>query len=187
MTRDEAKNNYKKYRQGYETAECNRKKALYLADQSVMEKKRAEAELTSSKTSKKNLENRLEDIKHIISVFDGMITSSINNANRSAKNAEEKYKAAIKCTSVSSASIEVAFRTRSISEDADSSFAYRGCNTEKVRLEKAIEEIRIRINKLDSDINLFQNDIKKYTNNANTYAEQMQYFRTHANSCIPFM
>lgn len=136
------------------------------ADVCIAQKTQAENKLYASKLEKKNLEARLEEVKRIIKMFDGDVTTRITKANRSAQSAGEKYSGAIQCTFITSASIETVFHTKTVFEDDYLMSAYQSCTSEKNRLENAIESLRQQMNSLNNIISSLNSSIHSYTNTA---------------------
>lgn len=180
-TKEEAAYYYRRYSQYYYDARSSRNAAVSRAESCKADKAAAENSLSSCKSQKKNLEARLEDVKEIISLLENSVASRISKANRAAGTAGEKYCRAIKCSSVSSASIESAYRTKTVTEDDDSADTYQSCKNEKARLEASIEELRNQIQALDRKISSLSSSIRSYTNAANNYAGDMRNYQNKAN------
>ena len=125
----------------------------------------AKSELSSRK---KNLEARLEDVKQILSLLDGSVTSHISDANRSAVSAGEKYVEAIICSTITSSSIQEAYKTHSVQSESNSCDTYDRCKAEKRRLEEAIIQIQEKIREVDAKIAALESGLRSA---ANSYAD----------------
>ncbi len=174
MTKEEARHYYKKYEQEYSTARANRNKAESRKAACESQKRSEEYSLASGKAEKKNLEERLSDIRVIISLLEGDVPSYIAKANRTAETAGEKYVSAIQCSMITNAGIQMAYRTKSVEEDADSANAYNSCLNEKIRLETAIEELRIYIQKINSKIDSLNAEICSAGKAYDYYGDEME-------------
>lgn len=117
----------------------------------------AKTELSSRK---KNLEARLEDVKQILSLLDGSVTSHISDANKSAVSASEKYTGAIICSTITSSSIQDAYKTLSVQSESNSCDTYDGCKAEKKRLEEAIIQIQQKIREVDAKIATLESGLR---------------------------
>lgn len=125
----------------------------------------AKTELSSRK---KNLEARLEDVKQILLLLDGSVTSHISDANKSAISASEKYTGAIICSTVTSSSIQEAYKTLSVQSESNSCDTYDRCKAEKKRLEEAIIQIQQKIREIDTKIAALESGLRSA---ANSYSE----------------
>ena len=181
MTKEEAKYYYNKYAQAYDEAKRNKNKAAEAVEAYRFQKNTAESDLLSCKSEKKNLEQRLGDVKDILALLEDSIPSYIIKANCSAMKAEEKYTAAIKCSLIINASIKTAYRTKSVMEDSNSENTYQQCLNEKKRLEKGIQDLNYQINSLNSKIAVLTSNIHSYTNMQDACGSDMNTYRNKAN------
>lgn len=185
ITKEEAQYYYNKYTQAYEEAKANRNKAASAVETYKSQKKTQESNLSMCRTQKINLEARLADVKAIISLLDNKVPSAIGKANKSVGTADEKYSSAIKCSSVAAASVQTAFYTKGVHEDSNSADAYQRCQAEKKRLEEGIEDLRIRMNSINSAINTLNSNIRTAANAANAYHSDMNSYRNKAAQYYP--
>jgi len=135
--------------------------------------KKAREDLEGCNATIKNVEKRLSDVNGIISMFKGDITSCIEKADRTANSSNEKYISAIKCDQVVMASVAFAFRSKSVSDDTDSSFAYQSLEKEKARLERQKSELEKEIHELCETISELEGSIKRYNSLVQSCAEAM--------------
>ena len=187
MTREEAAYHYKKSEQAYLDAKNGRNSAENALASYNSQKKSTESSLSSSKSEKKNLEARLEDIRVIISLLENNVPLQISKANRAAEMAGEKYVSAIKCSEITNASIQDAYRTKSVEEDINSANTYQSCLNEKTRLEAAIENLRIQIQNLNNKIDLLNTNIRSAVNTYSNYDNEMKSCQRKASYYYSFM
>lgn len=181
ITKEDAKYYYNKYAQAYEDAKANRNKAANAVESFKSQKKTQESDLEACKTQKLNFEERLADVKAIISLLDNNVPSSIEKANKSVSVADEKYVSAIKCSLATAASIKEAYYTKGVNEDANTDSAYTCCLDEKRRLEEGIAELRRRMNAISNTLDALNSSIRSATNAANAYHAEMNSYRNKAN------
>jgi chromosome segregation ATPase len=187
MTREEAAYYYKKSEQAYFDAKIGRNNAENALASYNSQKKSTESSLSSSKSEKKNLEARLEDIRIIISLLENSVSLQISKANHAAEMAGEKYVLAIKCSEITNASIQDAYRTKSVEEDINSANTYQSCLNEKTRLETAIENLRIQIQNLNNKIDLLNTNIRSAANTYSNYDNEMKSCQRKARYYYSFM
>ena len=101
--------------------------------------------------------------------------------------AGEKYVLAIKCSEITNASIQDAYRTKSVEEDINSANTYQSCLNEKTRLETAIENLRIQIQNLNNKIDLLNTNIRSAANTYSNYDNEMKSCQRKARYYYSFM
>lgn len=180
-TREEAAAMARRYRGLYEEAIRARNQADKSASDCKARKRSIESSLSDCRTEKNSLEARRDAVKAILSHFDNNTSYYVNKANRSAKTAGEKYVTAIKCDTISSASLETTFHTKTVSEDPHLSSAYTDCYTEMTRLETAIETINAQIQKYDLEMNSLEAQISAFTKSAQMHNDEARYYYRLAN------
>lgn len=176
--------NYNKYVSLYDEAKSERDQVIACAATNVTQCRAAQNNLSESSSKKKNLEQRLEDVKEIISTLDGTVDQSISMANRSGARAGEMYCAAIHCSAISSANIQTAYHLQSVQQDLHSGSAYQECLREKQRLESSIAELSAMISQLKSRISELTSSITYLQNRANDLAVDMNSYANKANSFL---
>lgn len=181
ITKEEAQHLYNKSMQEYDEARRGRSSAEYKKGSYESQKKSEETSLASSKLEKKNLEARLADIKVIISLLEHNVPSYISKANRAAETAGEKYVSAIKCSSITNASIQDAYYSKRLEEDVNSANAYHRCLDEQNRLEMAIENLSSQIQTISNKIDLLDSRIRSAASAYSIYDDEMKSCKSKIN------
>lgn len=181
---DEQRSNYNKYVSLHDEAKSEMDKVIAYAEINKAQYKVAQNNLSESNSKKKNLEQRLEDVKEIISTLDETVNQSILTANRSGARAGEMYCSAIHCSAISSASIQTAYHLQSVQLDLHSGSAYQECLQEKQRLEMNIAELSAMISQLESTISELTSNITYLQNRANDLAIDMNFYANKANGFL---
>ena len=118
----------------------------------------------------------------------GWFSTNVPNAIQTAKNklkqADNSYRSSIKVTGgIAAASIESAFATKAVEEDANSANALNEFKKERTRLEQAISELNSQINNLaatianlTSSINACNETQASLQSAMNSYAYDMNHY-----------
>lgn len=187
-TQQEAAYYYRYYSNLYQEARSDRNRANGMLDESVAKKRQNESLLSECKAQKKNLEERLRGVKNIISFFLNDVTQCVNRANCSAESAGEKYITAIRCDTITSASIGRTFHSSTIDEDTLMlAPAFQSCNDEKDRLEKSIQTMSEQITRFNNAISSLESDICRYRSIASNAEGNMRTYRARASYYAPYM
>ena len=176
--------NYNKYVCLYDEAKSERDQVIACAVTNVTQCRVAQNNLSESSLKKKNLEQRLEDVKEILSMLDGTVDQSISMANRSGARVGEMYCATIHCSAISSANIQTAYYLQGVQQDLHSGSAYQECLREKQRIESSIVELSAMISQLKSRISELTSSITYLQNRANDLAVDMNSYANQANSFL---
>ncbi len=187
----EAAEMYSYYKHKYENA-ANQKRASERLEQSyISQRSSASSQLNNAKAQKVNLEKRLEGVEKIIKMLEGTggwFSTNVPNAIQTAKNklkqADNSYRSSIKVTGgIAAASIESAFATKAVEEDANSANALNEFKKERTRLEQAISELNSQINNLaatianlTSSINACNETQASLQSAMNSYAYDMNHY-----------
>lgn len=181
---DEQRYIYNRYVSLYEEAKSKRDQVIAYAENNVTQYRAAQNTLSESNLKKKNLEQRLEDIKEIISALDENVEQSISTVNQSGARACEMYCSVIHCSGISSASIQTAYHLQSVQQDLHSGNAYQECLREKQRLESSIAELSVTISQLETRIGELTSNIRHLQNMARDLAVDMNSYANKANSFL---
>ena len=142
-TPQEAAYYYRYYIKKYNVACSQQSGFRKQLEESIAEKGNKERTRSDKRALRKSVEERLREVKRVISHFDNNVTNALGKANRASTSAGEKYTSSIRCSGLSSASIQSVFYSKSIAEDGSMlSPAYRDCNTEKAKLDNTIQTSR---------------------------------------------
>lgn len=185
---DEAIENYSYYKNQYYNASSQREASIRQENGYIAERNAVKNQMNDLSFQKLNLERRLEGITRIIGMLEGFgsVPSSISKVTRIIKDTDESFRAAIRLDNNSSVSLEDAFRTKSVEEDANSAAAYQTYKNEKVSLEQKIENIKGQISSLSEQISTLTSQINacnslqaslKRTMNSSAY--EMNHYRKY--------
>jgi len=185
---DEAAEAYSYYKNQYYSAASQREASVRQENRCISERNVAKNKMGELSSKKLNFEKRLEGIKKIIRMLEGTgsVPSSIAKMVRTVKNADESFRMAIKLDNGSIASIEDAFRTKSVEEDSHSDAALQAYKNEKNTLEQNIENLKKQISSLSEQISSLTSQINacnslqsalKRTMNSSAY--EMNHYRRY--------
>lgn len=170
MTPEQGKELYYLYKSRYETAVINKRKAEAEMERNTLQKNRAIEIKNSDVFQKSNLEERLGQVKDIITKLTEIIPEKIIASNNIAQKAGDCYLSTITCNDIVLSNIGVVFKTKSIEEDNNSSLALIECKTEQKRIEGEILQLTEEIKRLNSAIDQYNSNIR----NCKTIYEQSQ-------------
>lgn len=191
---DEALEAYEYYKSKYYTA-ANQKRASERQEQSYLSEKRAaNAELNSLSSQKLNFEKRLQGIENIIKMLEGnggwfsvSVPDAIAKAQKSLSRADSSFRSSMRLSGGSgAASMETAFKTKTVDADAHSSSALAAFKSEKVRLEQEIASLKTQIANLSSMITSLSSKIQacnstqaSLQSSMNSYAYDMNHYKKY--------
>lgn len=164
---EEASEAYFYYKDRYSTAASQRSASIRQEESFVSQRSAASSQMSSLSAQKINFEKRLEGIENIIKMLEGSggwfatdVPGAISKAVSSIQRADSSYHQSIKMTGgTAAASLETAFKAKTVEEDYRSSSALQGYKTEKARLEQSIADLKAQIASLSSLISSLSSKI----------------------------
>ena len=168
-TSEEASEAYSYYKNRYSSAASQRNASIRQEQSYSAERSAANSQMSSLSAQKLNFEKRLEGIENIIKMLEGSggwfsanVPSAIFKAVSSIQKADTSYHQSIRMTGGSAAaSLETAFKTKTVEEDNNSASALQGYKAEKARLEQSIAELKAQIAALSSLISSLSSKISE--------------------------
>ena len=191
-TPEEASEAYSYYKNRYSTAASQRNASIRQEQSYAAERSAANSQMSSLSAQKLNFEKRLEGIENIIKMLEGSggwfsanVPGAISKAISSIQKTDTSYHQSIRMTGGSAtASLETAFKAKTVEEDNNSASALQGYKAEKARLEQSIAELKAQIATLSSLISSLSSKISacsseqavlQTTMNASAY--EMNHYR----------
>lgn len=191
---DEAAEAYEYYKGKYYNA-ANQKRASERQERTyASEKTAASSELCSLSSQKGNFEKRLQGIEDIIKMLEGSsgwfstnVPAAIEKAQRSIAKADSSYRRSIRLSGgAGAASLESAFKTRTVEADPHSSSALSSFKAEQARLEEAINNLNTQIINLSSLVSSLSSKIRSCNStqaslqaSMNSYAYDMNHYKKY--------
>lgn len=191
---EEAANAYSYYKTKYCNA-ANQKYASEKQEQSyVSQKSSASSRMRSLSSEKVNFEKRLNGIVNIIKMLEGNggwfavnVPSTISKVSSALSKTDSSYRNSIKMTGgVAAASLESAFKAKSVDSDINSATALQRYKTEKARLEQEIANLNTQITTLTNTISTLTSKINacnatqaSLRSSMNSYAYEMNHYKKY--------
>ena len=163
----------------YEDARRLRNRYQDRVDNARQERLYVRNSLQNKKNARLDLEKQLNDLNDVIRFFDRDLSSSISEANSSARTANESYSNAIRCVkgNVARADLSNSFDTASIRGDANSRQAYQICLSERNQLANKIDDLNREIQQLNNRIATLDQEIRVNNHQVDYYQDRMNYYR----------
>lgn len=174
MTPEEGKQQYKRAVQKYNKASSLKKSSETKLNSCAEAKRHMETKRDGLEQDVRRLWERVGDLEDVISLLNGDVEEQITRTNEVARAAGENYRVAIWCNDISQASIETAYREKSITVDTNSRSALEDCKSEKGRTEEEIARIEVEMKKLGQKIGLLSKDIETAQTAIATYKNEME-------------
>lgn len=134
--------------------------------------KRTKNNISNKSYEKSNLEKRKREIENVIKKLI-KVNNEIGNVNRQAENTQNSYTKSIRLKEVTAGNIHIAFQEKSIEDERNTQVALQKLRQEVQRIETAIYNIQVQINKMKNDIDSLQHEIRYCQNVADDYARMM--------------
>ena len=193
-SQEEATEAYEYYQSRYYAAASERNASIRQEQELASQKSAASAMMNDLSTQKLNFEKRLEGIVKIIRMLDGSggwfsenVPDTISKAMSSIQKTDASYRKSIRMTGgMAAASLESAFRTKTVEADPRSASALQSYRAEKARLEQSIADLKNQIASLSSQISSLSRQISACSaaqasckNAMNTSAYEMNHYRKY--------
>lgn len=193
-SQDEAIEAYEYYKNKYYNA-ANQKRASERQEQTyVSEKRAATSEMNSLSSQKLNFEKRLRGVEDIIKMLEGSggwfstnVPSAIEKAQSSIAKTDSSFRSSMRLSGGSgAASLETAFKTKTVEADPHSASALSSFKAEKARLEEEIANLGTQIANLSSLISSLSGKINACNStqaslqaSMNSYAYDMNHYKKY--------
>lgn len=193
-SRDDAIEAYEYYKNKYYRA-ANQKKASERQERSyIAERNTASNKMNNLSAQKVNFEKRLRGIESIIKMMEGTggwfsssVPEAIEKAQRSLSKADSSFRKSMRLSGgAGAASLENAFKTKTVEADVNSSAALAAFKAERARLEQEIAELNTQITNLSNTISLLKNKIRacdslqaSLRSAMNSYAYDMNHYKKY--------
>lgn len=191
---DEAAEAYAYYKSKYQTA-ANQKRASERQEQAyISEKKSVTAQWNSLSTQKVNFEKRLEGVEEIIKMMEGTggwfstnVPDAIEKAQRSISKTDSSFRSCMRLSGgVGAASLENAFKPKTVAADVHASSALAAFKAEKARLEQEIANLNTQLTNLASMVSSLTKKINacnatqaSLQSSMNSYAYDMNHYKKY--------
>lgn len=191
-SQDEAEEAYQYYKSKYYSAAARKRESEKQEQSYIEEKKSTIAERDSTRNQKLNFEKRVEGIEKIIKLMEGNsgwfsanVPEAITKAQQSLSRTDSSFRSSMKLSGAGgAASLEKAFKVKTVEEDRHSASALAQFKAEKARLEEEISNLNRQIDNLSGlissltgKINACNAEQASLRSAMNSYAYDMNHYK----------
>lgn len=191
-SQDEAEEAYQYYKSKYYNAAAQKRESEKQEQSYIEEKNSSIAERDSAQNQKLNFEKRVEGIEKIIKMLEGNcgwfsanVPEAITKAQQSLSRTDSSFRSSMRLSGAGgTASLETAFKVKTVEDDSNSTSALTQFRAEKARLEEEISNLNRQIENLSSmissltgKINACNAEQESLRSAMNSYAYDMNHYK----------